>query len=125
MGLALTCGKGSAKTPKILFGGRAPIHTQGDGMGIGAIAGGGKGAIIGAGAGGGGGVGATAVMKGEQIRVPSETKLMFTLNQPVNVTITAGLPPSINRATAPPNNRFSTSPQDENDRPPRVRRQPQ
>jgi hypothetical protein len=64
-------------------------------------------------------------MKGEQIRVPSETKLMFTLNQPVNVTITAGLPPSINRATAAPNNRFSTSPQDSNDRPPRVRRQQQ
>jgi hypothetical protein len=65
-------------------------------------------------------------MKGDQIRVPSETKLMFTLNQPINVTITAGLPPSINRApAAAPNNRFSTSPQDDNDRPPRVRRQPQ
>jgi len=94
------------------------------GAAIGAIAGGGKGAIIGAGAGGGGGVGATAVMKGEQVRVPSETKLQFTLNQPINVTITAGLPPAINRGTAS-RDRFSTAPQDQNDRPPQVRRQQQ
>jgi hypothetical protein len=81
------------------------------GAAIGAIAGGGKGAAIGAGVGGGGGVGATAAMKGDQVRVASETKLMFTLNQPINVTITAGLPPSVNRATAvPQRNRFNPSP---------------
>jgi hypothetical protein len=79
------------------------------GAAIGAIAGGGKGAAIGAGVGGGGGVGATAAMKGDQVRVASETKLMFTLNVPINVTITAGLPPSINRAGAP-RDRFNTSP---------------
>lgn len=93
------------------------------GAAIGAIAGGGKGAIIGAGAGGGGGVGATAVMKGDEVRVASETKLMFTLNQPITVTVTAGMPPSVNRATAvPPRDRFSTSPQGQPDAPPRVRR---
>jgi hypothetical protein len=64
-------------------------------------------------------------MKGEQVRVASETKLQFTLNQPVNVTITAGVPPSVNRATAAPRDRSSTSPQDQNDRPPTVRRQQQ
>lgn len=81
------------------------------GAAIGAIAGGGKGAAIGAGAGGGGGVGATAAMKGDQVRVASETKLMFTLNQPVNVTITEGMPSSINRAIAvPPRDRFNTQP---------------
>ena len=62
------------------------------GAAIGAIAGGGKGAVIGAGAGAGGGVGATAVMKGDQVQVPSETRVMFTLKQPVNVTITPGAP---------------------------------
>jgi hypothetical protein len=97
------------------------------GAAIGAIAGGGKGAAIGGAAGGGGGVGATAIMKGEQVRVASETKLMFTLQKPVNVTINPGAPPSVSRATAvsPQNNRFSTQPQqaDPNQRP-RVRRYP-
>jgi len=81
------------------------------GAAIGAIAGGGKGAAIGAGAGGGGGVGATAVMNGEQVRVPSETRVMFTLTDPVKVTITPGMPAAIPRATAAPQrDRFSTSP---------------
>jgi hypothetical protein len=95
------------------------------GAAIGAIAGGGKGAAIGAGAGGGGGVGATAVMNGDQVRVPSETKVMFTLTDPVKVTITPGMPAAIPRATAvAPRDRFSTSPQQQ-DGPPPVRRRQQ
>jgi hypothetical protein len=50
---------------------------------IGAIAGGGKGAAIGAGAGAAAGAGATAVMKGQRVRIPSETVLTFTLENPV------------------------------------------
>jgi hypothetical protein len=45
---------------------------------IGAIAGGGKGAAIGAGAGAAAGAGAQTVMKGQQVRIPSETILTFT-----------------------------------------------
>jgi outer membrane lipoprotein SlyB len=52
---------------------------------LGGILGGGKGAVIGAGAGGGGGA---VISKGEQIRVDSETELMFRLENPVDVTIT-------------------------------------
>lgn len=53
---------------------------------IGGIFGGGKGAAIGAGVGGGGGAAAEAATKGQQVRIPSETKLDFNLQQPVDVT---------------------------------------
>lgn len=52
---------------------------------IGAIAGGGKGAAIGAAAGGGLGGGVQAATKGQQIHLPSETVLNFTLQAPVTV----------------------------------------
>jgi len=52
---------------------------------IGAIAGGGKGAAIGAAAGGGLGGGVQAATKGQQIKLPSETVLNFTLQAPVTV----------------------------------------
>lgn len=52
---------------------------------IGALAGGGKGAAIGAAAGGGLGAGAQAVTKSQQIKLPSETVLNFTLQAPVTV----------------------------------------
>ena len=52
---------------------------------IGAIAGGGKGAAIGAAAGGGVGGGVQAATKGQQIKLPSETVLNFTLQQPITV----------------------------------------
>jgi hypothetical protein len=96
------------------------------GAAIGAIAGGGKGAAIGAGAGAGGGVGTTVLMKGEQVRVPSETRLMFTLTQPVDVAINPGAPDSIPRQNAgPQRDRFNTSPQQADpDTRPRVRRRP-
>jgi hypothetical protein len=48
---------------------------------IGAIAGGGKGAAIGAGAGAGVGAAAQVATKGQRVRIPSETRLTFTLQQ--------------------------------------------
>jgi hypothetical protein len=52
---------------------------------IGAIAGGRKGAAIGAGAGAGTGAAASAITKGQVVRVPSETKLDFRLRSAVSV----------------------------------------
>ena len=50
---------------------------------IGAIAGGGKGAAIGAGTGAGVGAGSEIITKGDQVKIPSETLLDFTLEQSV------------------------------------------
>lgn len=55
---------------------------------IGAVAGGGKGAAIGAGVGAGAGTAVQVVTHGDQVHVPSETVLEFTLNQPVTVNRT-------------------------------------
>ncbi len=52
---------------------------------IGALAGGGKGAAIGTAAGAGVGGGAQAASKSQQIKLPSETVLTFTLQAPVTV----------------------------------------
>jgi len=52
---------------------------------IGAIAGGGKGAAIGTAAGAGVGGGAQAASKSQQIKLPSETVLNFTLQTPITV----------------------------------------
>ena len=60
------------------------------GTAIGAIAGGGKGAAIGAGIGAGSGAATQVFMKGKQVKVPSETKIDFQLEQPVDVTMSAG-----------------------------------
>ena len=54
---------------------------------IGAIAGGGKGAAIGAGVGAGAGGVYQGATKGQQVKIPSETKLDFQLEQPVTVTV--------------------------------------
>jgi hypothetical protein len=54
---------------------------------IGAIAGGGKGAAIGAGVGAGAGTAVQVVTKGDQVHVPSETLLEFTLDQPVSLPV--------------------------------------
>jgi hypothetical protein len=51
---------------------------------IGAIAGGGKGAAIGAGAGAAAGGAAQVITKGQRVRIPSESRLTFTLQQPVH-----------------------------------------
>lgn len=53
---------------------------------IGAIAGGGKGAAIGAGVGAGAGTGVQILTKGDQVHVPSETLLEFTLDQSFTVS---------------------------------------
>jgi hypothetical protein len=52
---------------------------------IGGIAGGGKGAAIGAAVGAGAGTGVQAATKGQQIDLPSETVLSFTLAGPLSV----------------------------------------
>jgi hypothetical protein len=52
---------------------------------IGALAGGGKGAAIGAGAGAGVGAASEIITKGDQVRIPSETLLDFTLQQSVTI----------------------------------------
>jgi hypothetical protein len=52
---------------------------------IGALAGGGKGAAIGAGTGAGVGAGSEIITKGDQVKIPSETLLQFTLRQSVTV----------------------------------------
>ena len=57
------------------------------GTAVGAIAGGGKGAAIGAAAGGGAGAAAQALGKDEQLQIPSETKLEFTLEKPLELEI--------------------------------------
>jgi hypothetical protein len=69
--------------------GKNTVEKVGAGAGIGAIigaiAGGGKGAAIGAAAGGGLGAGAQAVTHSQQIKLPSETVLNFTLQAPLTV----------------------------------------
>jgi hypothetical protein len=68
-----------ASTAKRTIGGAAV------GSIIGAIAGGGRGAAIGAGVGGGVGAGSEIITKGDQVKVPSETLIDFTLQQEVSI----------------------------------------
>jgi hypothetical protein len=65
----------------------AAIIGGGAGLGaaIGAIAGGGKGAAIGAAVGGGAGTGTVLATKGKEIHYGPETRLTFTLAQPVEI----------------------------------------
>lgn len=56
---------------------------------IGAVAGGGKGAAIGAGVGAGAGTAVSVMTRGEQVHVPSETVLEFTLRQATTLPISA------------------------------------
>lgn len=52
---------------------------------LGAIAGGGKGAAIGAVSGAGVGTAAQVITKGQRVKIPSETRLTFTLQQPARL----------------------------------------
>jgi ADP-ribosylglycohydrolase len=52
---------------------------------IGAIAGGGKGAAVGATTGAGAGAAVQVLTKGQRVRIPSETRLTFTLKEPVRL----------------------------------------
>jgi hypothetical protein len=72
-------GSRTARSAKVI-GGTAAL-----GAIIGAIAGGGKGAAIGAGAGAGAGTVAQVATKGQRVRIPSETRLTFTLQQVVRL----------------------------------------
>jgi hypothetical protein len=69
-----------ASTAKRTIGGAAV------GTIIGAIAGGGKGAGIGGAVGGGAGAGSEIITKGDQVKIPSETLLDFTLQQDVSIS---------------------------------------
>jgi hypothetical protein len=53
---------------------------------IGGLVGGGKGAAIGAGAGAGAGTAGAAATKAQQVQIQPETKIDFTLEQPVSIT---------------------------------------
>jgi len=64
---------------------------------IGGVLGGKKGAIIGAGAGGGGGA---VITKSDQIRINSETELLFKLENPLEVTISPAPPASTSTTPA-------------------------
>jgi len=72
-------GSRTARSAKVI-GGTAAV-----GAIIGGIAGGGKGAAIGAGAGAGAGTVAQVATHGQQVKIPSETRLTFTLEQPVRI----------------------------------------
>lgn len=76
-------GAGRGKNTAEKAGGGALLGTV-----IGALAGGGKGAAIGAVAGAGAGTGVNAATRGQQVQIPSETLINFTLQQPLSFTIT-------------------------------------
>ena len=67
---------------------RAGIGAVAGGI-IGALAGGGKGAAIGAGVGAGAGTAVQVMTHGQQVHVPSETVLNFTLEQPVQLPVSS------------------------------------
>jgi hypothetical protein len=70
-------GSRGARTAKVVGG------TTALGAIIGALAGGGRGAAIGAASGAAVGGGVQLATKGQQVKVPSETRLTFTLQQPI------------------------------------------
>jgi hypothetical protein len=72
-------GSRGARTAKVVGG------TTAVGAIIGAIAGGGTGAAIGAASGAAVGGAAQVMTKGQRVRIPSETRLTFTLQQPANL----------------------------------------
>ena len=86
-------GEGRGKNTAVKAGGGALLGTV-----IGAIAGGGRGAAIGAAAGAGAGTGINAATRGQQVKIPAETMLNFTLQQPLSLTTSrrAGSPPPAN-----------------------------
>jgi uncharacterized membrane protein YebE (DUF533 family) len=98
-------GKSRGKDSAVKIGGGAALGAL-----IGGIAGGGKGAAIGAAVGGGAGTGVQVFTKGKQVKIPSETRLDFTLQQPFDITYTPGRKsqhtspdPSSVQPDAPPN----------------------
>jgi len=94
-------GSSRGKRSAAVIGGGAALGAL-----IGGLAGGGKGAAIGAGVGAGGGTAVQAATKGEQVRIPAETRLDFTLHVPVPVTYLptkrSSHPPAPNVDQTPP-----------------------
>lgn len=72
-------GSRGARSAKVVGG------TAAAGAIIGGIVGGGRGAAIGAGSGAAVGAGAEMSMKGQRVKIPSETRLTFTLTNPVRL----------------------------------------
>ena len=72
--------KGHKKRNSLLIGGGAGL-----GAALGAVAGGGKGALIGAGAGAAAGTGGAAATGKENVVLPVETPLTFSLRAPVRI----------------------------------------
>jgi hypothetical protein len=89
-------GKSRGQDTAKKVGGGAVIGTI-----IGAIAGGGKGAAIGAAVGAAGGGVYQSATKGQQVKVPAETRLDFQLEQPVTITVQPRAPsaPDANSAS--------------------------
>jgi hypothetical protein len=72
--------KGKGKRTAVVTGGGAALGAL-----IGGLAAGGKGAAIGAGVGGGGGLAASGATGGNNVELPSETRITFRLSQPITV----------------------------------------
>ena len=79
MGVPEASGSRGERSAKVIGGATAL------GAIIGAAAGGGKGAAIGAGAGAGAGTAAEVATSGQKVKVPSETRLTFTLQNPIKL----------------------------------------
>lgn len=77
-GVAEASGSRGARSAKVI-GGAAAL-----GAIIGAAAGGGKGAAIGAGSGAAAGTAAEVMTSGQKVKIPAETRLTFTLQNPID-----------------------------------------
>jgi hypothetical protein len=82
-------GEGRGTRSAEMIGGGAAL-----GAVIGAIAGKGKGVAIGAASGAAAGTAVQVLTKGNQIKIPAETRLSFRLDQPVNVEVAGTKTPS-------------------------------
>jgi len=78
------------------------------GAAIGAVSGGGKGAVIGATTGAGAGAGVEAIRKGEQVRVESESRIDFRLEDSVQVTLQSSASSTPQRNNPSGSSRFGT-----------------
>jgi outer membrane lipoprotein SlyB len=90
-------GESRGKRSATVIGGGAVL-----GAIIGGLTGGGKGAAIGAGVGAGGGTAVQAATHGKQVRIPSETRLDFSLRDPLDVTYVPSKKSSHSSTATPP-----------------------
>lgn len=102
-------GSSRGKRSAAVIGGGAALGAL-----IGGLAGGGRGAAIGAGVGAGGGTAVQAATKGQQVKIPSETRLDFTLHAPLLVTYL----PAKKSTSAPAPNPDQTPPSNSDQTPP-------